>query len=100
MKKIGLAVVTYKDNFGSALQTYATQYTLQAMGYETGIFEIKGVHSIINNRKIRFYLHRVFELDELKYMIDNFFSRFRKRRQKKGDKYANDMSLRHKMLPA
>lgn len=27
MKKIGIAAVTYKDNFGSALQTYATQYT-------------------------------------------------------------------------
>ena len=28
MKKIGIAAVTYKDNFGSALQTYVTQYTL------------------------------------------------------------------------
>lgn len=95
MKKIGLAVVTYKDNFGSALQTYATQYTLQQLGYETGIFEIKGVHKIINRRKIFFYLRRVFELDELKYMFDNVVSRFRKKRQKAGDAYAQNMAVRH-----
>lgn len=40
-KKIGIAAVTYKENFGSALQTYATQYTLEKMGYDARIFEIK-----------------------------------------------------------
>ena len=48
IKKIGIAAVTYKENFGSALQTYATQYTLEKMGYDARIFEIKGVHRQIH----------------------------------------------------
>ena len=67
MKKVGLAVVTYKDNFGSALQTYATQYVLNELGYETGIFDINGVHKDINKKKIKYYLGRVFQKDERKY---------------------------------
>ena len=55
MKKVGLAVVTYKDNFGSALQTYATQYVLNSLGYKTGIFDITGVHKDINKKKIVYY---------------------------------------------
>ena len=51
MKNIGLSAVTYKDNFGSCLQTYATQYTLEKMGYDVHIFEIKGVFKHINIKK-------------------------------------------------
>ena len=39
MAKVGLTVVTYKDNFGSVLQTYATQYVVRKNGYETSIFD-------------------------------------------------------------
>lgn len=97
MKKIGLAVVTYKDNFGSALQTYATQYTLNQLGYETCIFDIEGVHKDINKKKIMFYLSRVFEKDERKYLLDNLISRFRKKTNAASDKYAENMRVRHRM---
>lgn len=40
-KKIGIAAVTYKENFGIALQTYATQYTLEKLGFDACIFETK-----------------------------------------------------------
>ena len=40
-KKIGIAAVTYKENFGSALQTYATQYILEKMGYDARILKSK-----------------------------------------------------------
>ncbi|MBQ6257270.1 MAG: hypothetical protein IJJ60_11825 [Clostridia bacterium] len=50
MQTVGLAVVTYKDNFGSALQTYATQRVLNDLGYETGIFDIQGVHRDVNRK--------------------------------------------------
>ena len=59
MKKIGIAAVTYKDNFGSALQTYATQYTLEKLGYDARIFEIKGVHRSIFIKKLLFFWHLV-----------------------------------------
>lgn len=97
MKKVGLAVVTYKDNFGSALQTYATQYVLNALGYETGIFNIDGVHSDINKKKIKYYLSRVFQKDERKYLFDNLLSRGRKKTNASNDKYAENMRIRHQM---
>ena len=53
-KRIGIAAVTYKENFGSALQTYATQYTLEKLGYDARIFEIKCVHRHIHLIRIRF----------------------------------------------
>ena len=75
MKQVGLAVVTYKDNFGSALQTYATQKVLENLGYETHIFDINGVHSDINKKKLKYYAGRVFNKDERKYLFDNLLSR-------------------------
>lgn len=97
MKKVGLAVVTYKDNFGSALQTYATQYVLNNLGYETGIFDINGVHRDINKKKIKYYLSRVFQKDERKYLFDNLLSRGRKKTNASNDKYAENMRVRHQM---
>ena len=97
MKQVGLAVVTYKDNFGSALQTYATQYVLNNLGYETGIFDINGVHSDINKKKIKYYLSRVFQKDERKYLIENLLSRGRKKTNVSSDKYAENMRIRHQM---
>ena len=97
MKKVGLAVVTYKDNFGSALQTFATQYVLNGLGYETGIFDINGVHSDINRKKIKYYLSRLFQKDERKYLFDNLLSRGRKKTNVLSDRYAENMRLRHRM---
>lgn len=97
MKQIGLAVVTYKDNFGSALQTYATQYVLNKLEYETGIFDINGVHRDINKKKVKYYLSRVFQKDERKYLFDNLISRGRKKTNVSSDKYAENMRIRHKM---
>lgn len=97
MKKIGLVVVTYKDNFGSALQTYATQYVLNSLGYQTRIFDINGVHKDINRKKVLFYLSRCFEKDERKYLLDNLTSRFRKKTNASNDKYAENMRIRHQM---
>lgn len=97
MKKVGLAVVTYKDNFGSALQTYATQSVLNDLGYETGIFDINGVHKDINKKKIKYYLSRVFQKDERKYLLDNLLSSGRKKTKASNDKYAENMRMRHQM---
>ena len=97
MEKVGLAVVTYKDNFGSALQTYASQSVIRKLGYDTAIFDISGVHRDINKKKIKYYLSRVFQKDERKYLFDNLLSRCRKKTNASNDKYAENMRIRHQM---
>ena len=96
-KIIGIAAVTYKENFGSALQTYATQYTLERMGYDARIFEIKGVHRSIHIRKLIYYAGRMFDPVELKYLLANLKSRSRKAASSSTDQYAQNMQTRKKM---
>lgn len=94
-KKIGIAAVTYKDNFGSALQTYATQYTLEKLGYDARIFEIKSVHRGIKIKKLLYYAGRLFDPVEAKYLFANLKSRSRKQVSVSSDQFANDMKVRH-----
>lgn len=93
MKKIGLAVVTYKDNFGSALQTFATQYSVEKLGCSVECISTSGVQNIIDSRKKKYYLGRVFNKEEFKYLIDSVTSRFRKKM--KNASYAENMAIRH-----
>ncbi len=97
MKKIGIAAVTYKDNFGSALQTYATQYTLEKLGYDARIFEIKGVYRGIMIKKMLYYAGRLFDPVEAKYLFANLTSRSRKQASVASDQFATDMKVRHQM---
>lgn len=96
-KRIGIAAVTYKDNFGSALQTYATQYTLEEMGYDARIFEIKGVHRGIMMKKMLYYVGRLFDPVEAEYLFANLTSRSRKSASVSSDQFAQDMKVRHQM---
>ena len=97
MKKIGIAAVTYKDNFGSALQTYATQYVLEKIGYDARIFEINAVHRGIKIKKFFYYLGRLFDPVEAKYLFANLKSRSRKQASVATDQFAQDMKVRHQM---
>ena len=96
-KKIGIAAVTYKDNFGSALQTYATQYTLEKLGCDARIFEINAVHRGIKIKKLLYYAGRLFDPVEAKYLFANLTSRSRKVASVSTDQFANDMKVRHQM---
>ena len=93
-KKVGLAVVTYKDNFGSALQTYATQKIVKQLGYDTEIFDISGISSKIMKNKILFFLLRLFKPDEFKYVFEMAKSKFKKN---KNNDYAKNMEIRHEV---
>ena len=93
--KIGIVAVTYKDNFGSALQTYATQYTLEKLGYDARIFEIKGVYRGIMLKKLLYYAGRLFDPVEAKYLFANLKSRLRKQASVSTDQFAQDMKVRH-----
>jgi hypothetical protein len=97
MKKIGIVAVTYKDNFGSALQTYATQYMFEKMGYDAKIFEIKSVHRSIFIKKLIYYAGRIFDPVEAKYLFANLTSRSRKKASVASDGYAQNMKIRHLM---
>lgn len=96
-KNIGIAAVTYKENFGSALQTYATQFLLEKLGYDAKIFEIKGIHRSIHIKKLIYYVGRLFDPTELKYLLSNLNSRTRKTISVSSDQYANDMKIRKKV---
>lgn len=96
-KKIGIAAVTYKDNFGSALQTYATQYVLEKMGYDARIFDINAVHRGIKLKKLIYYAGRLFDPVEAKYLMANLKSRSRKQASVSSDQFAQDMKTRHLM---
>lgn len=93
MNKVGLAVVTYKDNFGSALQTYATQRVIRNLGYDTGVFDISAIDRSIQKRKIMYYLSRILHKDERYYVLSNFLSSAKKK--KNDDCYAQNMKIRH-----
>lgn len=92
-KKIGLAVVTYKDNFGSALQTFATQYSVEKLGFSVECISTSGVQGTIDSRKKKYYLGRVFNKEEFKYLLDSVTSRFRKKM--KNAAYTENMAIRH-----
>lgn len=96
-KRIGIAAVTYKENFGSALQTYATQFLLEKLGYDAKIFEIKGIHRSIHIKKVIYYVGRLFDPTELKYLLANLKSRTRKTISVSSDQYAKDMKIRKKV---
>lgn len=66
MKKIGLVTVTYVNNFGSHLQSFALQHVLQSLGYETEIITPEGLFGIIAKRRLRYLLSRWYDLGELK----------------------------------
>jgi hypothetical protein len=92
MTTIGLAVVTYKDNFGSALQTYATQYAIRKLGYDAKVFDISGINRSIQMRKIFYYMSRFFSKDEREYVIRNAIS---KKAKGTDETYSENMRIRH-----
>ncbi|MCW2277103.1 polysaccharide pyruvyl transferase family protein [Heliophilum fasciatum] len=92
MGVIGLTVVTYKDNFGSALQTYATQYAIRKLGYDTKVFDMSGIRRSIQMRKICYYFSRLLSKDEREYVIRNALS---KKANWVEESYSKNMRIRH-----
>ena len=93
MKLVGLAVVANKDNFGSALQTFATQKVIREMGYDTKVFDISQVKGIIEKRKLLYYFTRIIHKDEREYLISVANSMLKKKNS--DDTYTKNMAIRH-----
>lgn len=66
MKKIGLVTVTYVNNFGSHLQSFALQQVIKSLGFETEIINSKGLNKEINKRRFYYLLSRWYDIVELK----------------------------------
>ena len=66
MKKIGLVTVTYVDNFGSHLQSFALQQIIRSLGYETEVIKTDGLNKSISNRRTKYVLSRWYDWGEMK----------------------------------
>ena len=73
MKKVGLVTVTYKNNFGSHLQSFALQHIVRTLGYDSEIITTKGINAVIARRRFRYLLSRWYDLGELKGYIGSAF---------------------------
>lgn len=66
MKKVGIVTVTYVNNFGSHLQSFALQQVIQSLGFETEIISSEGLRKLISRRRYRYLLSRFYDLEELR----------------------------------
>lgn len=64
--KIGIVTVTYVNNFGSHLQTFALQQIIRSMGFQTEIISPKGLSKEISKRRYAYLLSRLYDFNELK----------------------------------
>ncbi len=95
MKKIGLVTVTYVNNFGSHLQSFALQQVIRALGYDLEIITPEGLTKDINKRRLKYLLGRFYDMNEL----GSYLSLFKKRLAVKVDKsFAKTLSQRNKMF--
>lgn len=62
MKRIGLASVYNKRNYGSILQTFALQKVIQNSGYECEIFDTSHIQSRIKRKRFEFYVRNLFNI--------------------------------------
>lgn len=66
MNKIGLVTVTYVNNYGSHLQSFALQQVIRSLGYDTEIISIKGLSKQIKQKRLLYVLGRFYDIKEMK----------------------------------
>lgn len=89
MKKIGLVTVTYVNNFGSHLQSFALQYILRKLGYDTEIITPEGLNGDIAKRRFHYLLSRWYDMGELKGYLAVARNRFMRKLDKQFGKICN-----------
>ncbi len=93
MKKVGIATVTYMDNYGSHLQSFAMQEVVREMGYEPEIIDISGENKEIKKPRIKYFLKHAFNREELRSYSTRLNHYFIKTVNKK---YSSEFIVRHK----
>lgn len=64
-KKVGLAITTYTHNYGSFLQSFALVETIKRLGYTPEVISTKGVQNLISSARRKYFLKRMFNINEL-----------------------------------
>ena len=95
MKKIGMAIVTYVNNFGSFLQSYATKEAIEGLGYETEVINTEGVQKEIGAARKKYFLSRCFNLSELNSYLVTLTGIVRKIIDKN---YASQIKIRNEVF--
>ena len=92
MKKVGLAVVVYKKNYGSLLQAYATQAALARLGVRPEVMPIGPFSSRIRKGKVRFFVSRLKSREERQYLRSMLETEVRK---KLSTQFASNIRMRN-----
>jgi hypothetical protein len=93
MKKVGLAIVTYKHNYGSMLQSFATQKIISRLGFNPEMIRIEGIDKKIKAAKIKYFIGRIFSFEERKYI----YSILRSMRKKRfSTEHARNIAIRNR----
>lgn len=69
METVGLVTVTYMDNYGSHLQSYALQETVRSLGYNTEIITTEGISPKIKKARMKYALSHIGNIKEMKSYI-------------------------------
>lgn len=69
MKKIGLVTVTYVNNYGSHLQSFALQEKLKNEGFIPEIINIESARKDINRRRRHYVVSRILNFSEMRAYI-------------------------------
>ncbi|MEG0523162.1 MAG: polysaccharide pyruvyl transferase family protein [Erysipelotrichaceae bacterium] len=116
MKKIGIVSCYFKHNYGSMLQSYATQKVLDNLGYENETINIDGFNHEISKAKKKYFIKAAFTSNILSSKIgmvknvvlkknpfseyaenakirDNKFNSFQKSMYKLSEKYESKDAL-------
>lgn len=64
-KKVGLAITTYTHNYGSFLQSFALVETIRRLGYTPEVISTKGVQNLISSARRKYFIKRMFNINEL-----------------------------------
>lgn len=78
MKKVGLAIVAYKNNYGSMLQSFATQKMISILGLYPEIIRTEGIDKEIKTAKIQYFIKRFLNPDDRKYVYSMIYSKLKK----------------------
>jgi hypothetical protein len=93
MEKVGLAVVLYKKNYGSVLQSYATQKVVFNLGFHPETIRIEGIEKEIKVAKVKYFIKRCLKLNEMKYLYSKIQSILKR---KFSSDYASNSTTRDK----
>ena len=94
-KKIALVTCYYQRNFGSQLQAFATQETLDKLGVANETIMFDGLRPEVNKAKWLYFLSRIYDINTVKDKMATVRKFVAARRN---PEYARNLALRNEMF--